>query len=200
MKGALVTRGGARFPDQAKASNLGITDFYWEAEDPALDAQLINDMRGAGWRIGIMRDPHWHSDSPETLAKKLHNDLIRLGCDNKQCTVQADIEYHDNDYIIRFLKTWRAIRPTRQTEWTMEPFQGGWFRADLVAAINADPNIRVIPQGYYGNMTRANIDQIKCDILLRGINCTRVKAYYADLPGNGFWDGVAWDFGTIKVV
>lgn len=200
MKGALILRGGPRFPNQIKARNLGVTRFYWEAEDPALDKALFTDMRGAGWQVGIMRDPHWHNDSPETLAKKLNDDLVRLGTENLQCSVQADIEYHDNDYVLAFLKAWRAIRPMRATEWTMEPFQGGWFRKDLVAAINADPNLLVIPQGYYGNMTRANIDQIKCDILVRGVNCARVKAYYADLPGNGFWDGVAWDFATVPVI
>lgn len=200
MKAALVLRGGPKVPDLTKAQNLGINRLYWEAEDPQLDASLLDAVRAKGFSVGIMRDPHWNGDTPEILAARLSKDLDRLGSTSKQCAVIADIEVHDSAYLLSWLHNWRIIRPTRETAWTMEPFQGGWFSPALVSAINADPNIAVVPQGYYGDMRRVNHDQLRCDILARGVNCVRYKAFYADVPGNGYWDGIAWDLAQIKTI
>lgn len=200
MKAALVLRGGAKVPSLVRATNLGITRLYWEAEDPQLDGPLLAAVRAKGFQVGIMRDPHWHDDSPAVLASKLSSDLVRLGTTNKQCAVIADIEVHSPRYVLDFIHAWRVVRPTRETSWTLEGFQGGWFSPELVNAINADVNIMVIPQAYTGNMTPQDLDQVRADTLVRGINCARYRAFYPRLPGNGYWDGIAYDLAQIQVV
>lgn len=69
--------------------------------------------------------------------------------------VQFDIEAHDPDFILALLRRWRQLRPTQDTSWTMESFQGGWMSPAFVQEVLA-LKVRVVPQFYLGRM--ANID------------------------------------------
>src|SRR5581483_3217382 len=39
--------------------------------------------------------------------------------------VCLDIEVHDISYVLGCLRRWRQLRPTRETDWTLEGMQGG---------------------------------------------------------------------------
>lgn len=194
MKHALVLPGGPKVPDLAKAARLGITRFYWSAEDNQIDTSLFDAMRAKGYEVGLMRDPHWDNRSPQSLAEKLHDDIIRLGSHAKQCAVMADIEYHDPSYVRDFITFWRGLRPTRPTSWTLEPNQGGWFPKYLVDKVNADPNLVVIPQNYYFNMSPAVEWKTALDIAARGVRTDRISIFYGANALPAAWDGVVFDF------
>src|SRR6266545_3687525 len=177
MTGAWVRPGGPLFPDQEKGRRIGLQQFFWDATDKGIDPRtnggtdVLELMRKAGWKVGITRDPTWdgYNITPEAWGLKLSDDLTRLGCDRKQCSVIADIEVHDSDWILRALKSFRAKRPNRYLYWTMEPFQGGIISVTLVAWINADPNCWVVPQKYRGDMRPVSENACIEDLMLRFI-------------------------------
>lgn len=200
MKAALVLRGGPLVPDLAKAKRYGVTRLYWEADDPQITAKLLDDVRAKGFEIGLMRDPSWHADNPQQLAKKLSDDLIRFASPSffpnpKQCAVQADIEYHSAQYVIDFITEWRKLRSARETAWTMEPNQGGWFTPELVDRLNRDQNMMVLPQLYYGDMSPAVESLMTIDIERRGVNPDRIRCYYGlrNRQIADAWDGALFD-------
>src|SRR5205814_6299852 len=110
---AFVNPGGPKVPDLAKAKRNGITRLYWQANDPQISTGLLLAIRERGYEVGIMRDPSWDNFDATDLAHALNDDLLRLGADNSQCAVLADIEYHNVIYLALFLKTWRELRPRR---------------------------------------------------------------------------------------
>lgn len=196
MRAALVTPGGPLVPDLAKARRYGITRLYWEATDPQITAPLFDDVRAAGMEVGIMRDPSWDNFSPTALARELDHDLVRLRSGDRQCAILADIEKHDADYVIRFLQAWRAVRPRRETAWTLEPLQGGWFERDLVrACVQAD--VLVVPQTYLGDMSPVPLDAVRSQLIDAGLPRSRVALFYDAAHIPVWWDGIAFTFAAL---
>lgn len=201
MKAALVLRGGPRFPQWDKLKRYGVTRIYWEAGDPQLDAKLLDDVRSrpcdanpaVKYEVGLMRDPSWGGNDPRDLAETINDDLVRLGSSAKQCAVMADIEYHDPGYIVQFLGEYRALRPTRPLSWTLEPNQSGWFSQELVWKINADPNLVVSPQLYYGNMAPAVESLVALNAAQAGIAETRIRCFYGLNNCLAAYDGFLYD-------
>jgi hypothetical protein len=110
--------------------------------------------------------------------------------------VCVDIETHDVAYILAFLKRWRELRPTRTTDWTLEPFQGGLFTpADAIHIAAA--NVRVIPQLYFGDMAPAAADRVALNLVLASFLPMRLFGFYdaAALPGR--WEGYAFTQGRL---
>src|SRR6266566_2789928 len=136
MHAAFVNPGGPLIPDIAKARRYGVTRLYWQANDKQLSPDLFTSIRNQGIEVGILRGPEWTNASADDLARELDADLVRLWSGDKQCAVLADIEAHDAAYVIEFLREWRALRPRRETGWTLEPNQGGWFTAELVQELS----------------------------------------------------------------
>jgi ribosomal protein S18 len=193
---AFVNPGGPQVPDLAKAKRYGITRLYWQANDPQISAGLFMAIRERGFEVGIMRDPSWQKNTASDLARELDADLVRLGSGNAQCAVLVDIEYHDPAYIITFLNEWRQLRPRRETGWTLEPLQGGWFTRELVRKVN-DAVVGVYPQSYFGNMSPVSPDLVRSDIVEQLVNRRYVSPVYdaADIPTH--WDGIAFPFHAL---
>jgi hypothetical protein len=208
VKAAWVRPGGPKYPDPEKAKKYGITRHYWDATDPAVDSKFLDAMR-TRTEVGITRDPSWGNLTGKQLAQTLSDDLVRLaspsfGAGLKQCAVIVDIEamwQRGSGYVLEWLTAWRNLRPTRPTCWTTEPFQGGTVSDELAARINADPNLIVVPQLYFGAMVPAVESQVAMEMVStsgrRDIDRSRVKCYYdaAHLPLA--WDGIVFDFNAL---
>jgi hypothetical protein len=196
MHAAFVNPGGPQVPDLAEAKLYGITRLYWQANDPQLSAGLLLAIRERGMEVGIMRDPSWTNESATDLARTLDADLVRLGADNSQCAVLADIEYHDRTYVTAFLTEWRALRPNRVTGWTLEPLQGGWMDAAFVKAVTLAA-VNVYPQTYLGNMAPVDPDLCRADLIERGFERGKVGAVYSAATIPTHWDGIAFRFDQL---
>ena len=201
MKAAWIRPGGGAIPDGDKARRYGITTLYWDATDPQISDKFFEKVRTWGFKPGITRDPVWDAGMTGTqLATRLSADITRLGSDNKTCYCMVDIEamwQRGSSYVLDFLTEWRKLRPNRITAWTTEPFQGGTISDDLVARINADPNLIVVPQLYYSGMVDAVESRVALDLAVRRIRPDRIYPYYdaEDMPGA--WDGIVFDFAKL---
>ncbi len=215
---AFVNPGGPLYPPKAVIDKHGLTRLYWQANDEQVSAPFMVDMRGKVSEVGIMRDPIWGTlsrleydqvraqgqavaplDAP-TLAQTLSHDLTRLGFGTNSsplsCYVLADIEIHNVTYLLLFLKTWRELRPSRATGWTLEPHQGGWFTPDLVRML-MQSKVTVFPQAFYGDQSPADPDWTRCDVIERGIPRGMVVPVYSALHLPQYWDGIAFRFDQL---
>lgn len=197
MRAAFVQPGGPKYPDGRKAAKYGIDTLYYEARDPQIDAAFFDDLRRSNLKPGIMRDPKWNGASPAGLAFDLDHDLTRLGSANKTCSVLADIEAHDAAYLSAFISSWRTLRPTRVTSWTLEPWQAGWFTPALVQQLNSDPNLTVLPQLYLGDMTPQVESLVAMQLVSVGVRWDRVRPFYDAKRLPAAWDGVVFDFNAL---
>jgi hypothetical protein len=200
VKAAWIRPGGGAIPDGAKAHAWGITTLFYDATDPQISADFFEKVRSWGFKPGITRDPTWNSASAVDLAREMDADLVRLGSENKTCYAMADIEAlwnRGSAYVLAWLTEWRRLRPTRQTFWTTEPMQGGVISDTLVARINSDPNIIVVPQLYYKGMVDAVESRVALDLAGRKIRPDRIYPYYdaEDMPAA--WDGIVFDFAKL---
>jgi hypothetical protein len=176
VRGAWVRPGGGTFPDQIKARSWGVDQFFWDATDPASDHPkklpgVLDDMRKAGWKVGITRDPRWdnYSHPPGWYGAQLSKDLTDLGCDGKQCSCVLDLEIHDSNRILAELKAFRKARSGRFLYFTLEPKQGGILSDELVAWINGDPLTWIVPQAYRGGMQPVSERIVVDDLRARGL-------------------------------
>jgi hypothetical protein len=70
--------------------------------------------------------------------------------------------------------------------------QGGWMEPDLIALINADPNIIVAKQNYTGAMKTIDGSVSTLDLVKRGIRWERITSMHClrqSLPPE-WWDGI----------
>jgi hypothetical protein len=131
----------------------------------------------------------------------------------KACDVCIVNERHGDadmcDDILKMINAFRARRGLRTFMWGLEGGQGGWFNRTLVDRINADPDMTVLPEAYFGpsastrDMDPRDIHFIKKNINDTGVIPDRVKAFYGaiykdvsnnnvPLPPFDGWDGVLW--------
>jgi hypothetical protein len=200
VKAAWVRPGGPAIPDGNKARAWGINTLYYDPRDPQISPKFFDNLRLWGYKPGLMRDPSWNGLSAVDLARQMDADITNLGSDNKTCYAMADIEAMWNrgsQYILAWLTEWRRLRPTRMTLWTTEPNQGGTISDELVARINADPNLVVVPQLYLSRMEDTVESRTVLDLAKRKINPDRIYPYYdaEDMPAA--WDGVIFDFAKL---
>lgn len=200
MKAAWIRPGGGAIPDGNKAKAWGINTLFWDATDPQIDATFFDKVRSWGFTPGITRDPIWTGSTGTDLARLLDADLVRLGSGNKTCIAMVDIEAlwaRTAQYVINWLVEWRTLRPTRKTYWTTEPGQGGVISDVLVAKINLDPNLVVIPQLYYSGMVDAVESRTVLDLAGRKIRPDRIYPYYDAENMPAAWDGIIFDFDKL---
>lgn len=204
MKAALVLQGGPAGVDGAKAKAWGITRLFWEARDPNATTQLLKDVRAAGIGVGLMRDPSWNGATAAGLAAFMSQDLSDRGYNSStgpdSCAAMFDNETHGSAYALEVLRSWRALRATRTTLWTLESGQAGWMEPDLVNYINSDPNLMVVPQIYLGSPRMyPGSERWACDDLRRrGIQENRIVAFYdgeRTIPYG--WNGIIYDFTVL---
>lgn len=200
MKAAWVRPGHPRIPDGGKIQRWGVDTLIYDATDPQVDAAFFKELRGLHIKVGMTRDPNWGNKSAIDLARQMDADLVDKGSQNLQCTMIADIEalwQRGSGYVLAWLTEWRSLRPTRATMWTTEPFQGGVISDALVAKINTDPNLIVVPQLYYAGMVDAVESRVALDLAGRKIRPDRIYPYYdaEDMPGA--WDGIVFDFDKL---
>ena len=200
MKAAWVRPGHPRIPDGGKMSRWGIDTLFYDATDPQVDAAFFKELRDLHIKVGLTRDPGWTNATAVDLARQMDADLVRVGAANLQCYMIADIEAlwrRGAQYVIDWLTEWRTLRPTRMTLWTTEPNQGGVISDALVAKINTDPNLIVVPQLYYAGMVDAVESRVVLDLAGRKIRPDRIYPYYdaEDMPGA--WDGIIFDFNAL---
>ncbi len=71
---------------------------------------------------------------------------------------------------------------------------------DLVALINSDPNLILVPQFYLGSPRLYPVDpswSVK-DLLQRGIRGDRIVGFYnGETPVPYGWNGLAYDFNAL---
>ena len=200
MKAALVCGGGPKWPDGAKLKRARVTRLYYEANNPEVDAAFMAQLRAWGYEVGVMRDPVWsnYNDDPQTFIAKVNADIARLAPKppNKprpQIAVMLDIERHDEAYVYNSLVEFRRTQPGRNVIWTLEYHQAGWFSDRLVKLVNDYPQLRVVPQCYYGSMDDAVDTQAAARDLYTshgGVNDNRIAFFYTlrkPLPLE--WDG-----------
>src|SRR5438132_11752977 len=93
VRHAFVNPGGPKYPDRAKLAKYKITRLYYEARDPQIDADFLDELRAIPLEVGIMRDPGWTNATMVDLAREADADVTRLGSNSKQLAVLFDIEY-----------------------------------------------------------------------------------------------------------
>lgn len=150
-----VLPGGPKWPNLGLAHQKLLTRLYYSANDIQVSASFFDAIRKSaavpnGVEVGIVYGPNWDNyPAPEVVAAKIDQYVRDLGATAKQMAVIIDQEEHDSDYILAILRSWRALRPTRPTGWTLEGHQD-WVSVDLANFINQDPNTIVMPQLYTG--------------------------------------------------
>jgi hypothetical protein len=200
MKAAWV-RPGSPIPDGQNLVKHGITDLVWDATDPFVTADSMEEV-WTEWRFRpwLTRSADWDDVPAATLAQQMDDDIERVQRDNRPLGMIADIEAlwrRTSVYVVSWLRAWRVLRPTRRTAWTTEPFQGGAISDGLAALVNSDVNLLVVPQLYFGNMAPAVESQVAMELIQtdgrRPIRRDRLRCYYdaARLPAA--WDGFAYD-------
>ena len=219
MRAALVLP--SQFPNGPKLAKQGIDTVFKPVADPdatAMTQAKMDELRKF-FRVGIMRDPSW--DVPyhkvderlcfdemtqeqrvtwaRAFAKKFSDDFERVAKPSffssagapLQCFGMPDIEYHSNLFMVEFFKAFRALRNSRILVWCPESMQGGWMEPDLVALINADPNIIVAKQNYTGAMVPIDGSVSTLDLVKRGIRWERITSMHSlRRPLDDWWDGI----------
>jgi hypothetical protein len=207
----------SQFPNGPKLAKQGIDTTFYPVADPASPAltQAALDERRKYFRVGIMRDPSWDVtaaafdtwtpelkvDWARKFAKKFSDDFTRVASPSffssagapLQCFGMPDIEYHSNLFMVEFFKAFRALRNARILVWCPESMQGGWMEPDLIALINADPNIIVAKQNYTGGMVPIDGSVSTLDLVKRGIRWERISSMHScRRPLEEWWDGIAF--------
>lgn len=174
--------------DARQATAQDLTDLRAGQRDLAGDL-----VRGVS--VGMHRDPVWgdltydewvqaqaqgrtppYMDAP-TLAHTADADLFHVATAQAHPAYRFDIERHDPAYLLAWLREWRALRPTRATEWTLEPRQRGWFTPELISTLRLDVHLTVIPQTFRGRMQPVAQDAVWRE-LAAALVPTQVKLCY----------------------
>ncbi len=181
--------------DVAKLKAHGIECAYFAANDPRVTARSLDVVAAAGFTVGIYAAWNWQPWTPAGFAEWTHGRLLEIGSPLNPW-VCLDIETHDVAWILAALGRWRELRPSRKTDWTLEPMQGGLFSTDNARAINA-LNVGIVPQHYGGNMQPFAADRVALDLVFRAFHSWRIEGFYdaAALPLD--WSGYAFTQGRL---
>lgn len=163
----------------------------WHFNDIQLNPTFYNDVVKNKFQYGIFRVTSWDNaklyGDAGTLASTANEDINAASGGNKYAALpyMFDIEQHDPAFILATFKAYRKLRPTRRTAWTMEPHQGGWMKNYLVNGqpvlvdfINNDPYFFLLPQLFYGNMSPANQNDVRNDLLAAGFKSEKILFFY----------------------
>ena len=190
--------------DWQKHARHGITgEFYASSDPPVAVRARLEASRARQHAAGLYSAWNWIDGDGEDYATWQHERLREIDPPNLRPSypkIQLDHEGHDPDDVLLMLRTWRKLRPTQDTSWTMEGFQGGWMDEVFVAEV-VQLKIRVVPQCYYGAAGRIEglFDTLEAarDLTARGFPDHLVTPFYdaAALPRN--WSGFAFTMGRL---
>lgn len=177
-------------PDPAKLRAHAITACYFDPRDRRVTASYLEAVKAEGFRPGIYFASNWLPDlDGPGLAAHLDGVLKTIGWQGNP-PVCFDIEQHDPAFLVSCFTAWRKLRPLRQTDWTLEGMQGGWFTPQLTQAL-FHGGIGVVPQFYDGAM-RPLPHSVILDLLEAGVLGSQLQGMYdaAQLPYR--WHGYAF--------
>lgn len=128
--------------DFGKADRWGITRLWFEHNDPRSPVATSHSgrvgikMNGAGAEVAV------------AMNRALKDHGFGSSTSPGSCGAAFDPEpFHPAD-VVELLQKWRSIRKTRYTQLWVPPWQEGAFSPELVDAINRDPNLLLVIQGY----------------------------------------------------
>lgn len=181
--------------DADKLHAHAIECVYYAANAPQANRTEFDAAAAAGFRVGIYAAWNWESWTPVEFAEWVHERLLQIGSPLNPW-VCLDIETHDVPWTVGALTSYRQLRPSRKTDWTLEPMQGGLFSPAAVSTING-LNIGIDPQHYGGNMQPFAADRVALDLVLRGFQPWKIQGFYdaATLPLE--WSGYAFTQGRL---
>lgn len=195
MKAVWVDAGNDANYDKLRAH--GITEPYYSVADPRVTAAYLEDVRARGFTPGVYAAWNWYPGLDGAgFAERLHAELLRINWLGNPA-VCADIETHDVTYILAFLKRWRQLRPTRRTDWTLEPWQGGLFTTQAIRDDIASAKVGIVPQYYGGSMEPYAPDRVLLDLLYWGLPLSRVFGMYDAARLVEGWEGYAFTAGRL---
>lgn len=136
-------------------SEYGLGRLYIDGRE--ITAAHVTAVHKHGLEVGARWTRNWFPresviDIAREMDAKLTNVGVPAGAQSKQCAVTWDFEEHDNTALMQWLREWRALRPTRNTSWSLEPMQRGWFSTTLIEMVKADTHLEVWAQSYHGDM------------------------------------------------
>lgn len=189
--------------DYQQAVNFKKTNRY-EIHDPYFDGresltpEFLDEVNAeVEGKPGIyMVWNHYPQQTGDQFAEQCDRRLKEIGWQGNPALC-ADIEkghgLHDTnfvDYLMRFARRWRQLRPSRETHITIEGLQGGLFnqRFSDVDWLNRS-GIKIVPQGYTGSMVphRAGVVQDLMDYgFVRETICMFYDAAIVQEPWDGF--------------
>lgn len=185
--------------DLNKLRRYGITSPYYAIRDPRVTKEYLRNVRAQQFAPGVYVAPNWYPDMSGPQFAELVHSLIGQRYPGTAAgfpKVCVDIETHNVSYITGFLIRWRQLRPTRVTDWTFEPFQGGLF-APLDVQIIVESGVGIVPQLYYGDMSLVAADRVVIDLWAHGFPYSSMLGFYdaAHLPQG--WQGYAFTQGRL---
>lgn len=187
--------------DWARAHAHKMTALYYPVNDPIADVKRrVAETKAHGYTPGVYMAWNWPEFaglSGVDMAEKMHSLVASVEAGGIAVKVQFNNELHDPTLIRGMLSRWRALRPTKDTSWTMEGHQGAWMTPEFVKAIVA-ARIRLVPQLYNFDMTQIwDSLAMARDLTKRGFPDSLVSPFYdaAHLPH--WWDGFAYTQGRL---
>lgn len=151
----------------------------------------LTQARNQGFKVGGYTNPQWFGvPAAKDYRDMVNRRLSELVGKDEQCDVQFNIEKAtlsqtiatqaaQNKWVDDLFYWWRRVRATRETSWTMEGHQGGWFTPTFVS-----PNLKdttFVPQAYDGNMNRWDSYGVVKDLVDYGVPFSRIMPFY-DTP------------------
>lgn len=188
LQGAWVLNGTE--PEWEKAERLELKRIYHDVRPERSPQTTVPAVRAKGFVAGVYWGANW---GEQHLAPDIHARNMSLAISNMerqwrqarlslQCEFMLDYEQHDPEWIAAWLRAWRHVRPTKRTTWTLESHQGGWFTPELVALINRDVNLIVLPQLYNGAMQPPGVSMdgldAVLDLVFYGVDPFRIQGFY----------------------
>lgn len=153
-------------PDYPKLFRYEVEILSFDIRDPILGAidgrhylDTVTERMTTKPRLYIVQS--WFPElGPEAFARKA-DQLLKQVAWKGNPALEFDIEkgapLTDStyvDFVVRALQEWRRIRPTRETSYTLEGFQGGLFNGRYGSVLEIASKVsHIVPQCYQGDMT-----------------------------------------------
>lgn len=176
----------------------GIDNPYFDGREARLTPAFLDamDLQSPGKPGIYMVWNHYPQGTGREFAERCDRRLKEIGWQGNP-SLCADIEkghgLHDGnfvEYLMNFARTWRHLRPSRQTFITIEGMQGGLFNGKFtdVQWLNQS-GIKIVPQTYGGNMQPHQAGVIQ-DLIDYGFKRETLMCFYDALVVQEPWEGM----------
>lgn len=183
--------------DYARLKAHDITEPIYDIRDPRVTKPYLDDVRSRGFQPGVYAAWNWPEvpKDPAGFAEWVDAKVKPLHRSQNAPSVHLNDETHDPVRIVKLLKRWRELRPSKRTVWTFEGHQGGLFDRAAVSAIDAC-NVILGPQSYTGSMERFESSGVVIDLIRYGFKSTIEPLLDAADLGL-WWSGTAYTQGRL---